>query len=59
MDRTILTALIVAAASFVMQKTLNNIVYGLVIFFTRPFRKGDKVIIRQAGKDIASGNVIK
>ena len=59
MDKTILTAVIVAAASFVMQKTLNNIIYGLVIFFTRPFRKGDKIIIRQMGRDVASGNVIR
>ena len=59
MDKTILTAVIVAAASFVMQKTLNNIIYGIVILFTRPFRRGDKIIIRQVGRDIASGNVIK
>ncbi len=59
MDKTILTAVIVAAASFVMQKTLNNIIYGIVIFCTRPFRKGDKISIRQIGRDIASGNVLK
>ncbi|MBO4235244.1 MAG: mechanosensitive ion channel [Firmicutes bacterium] len=59
MDKTILTAVIVAAASFVMQKTLNNIIYGIVIFFTRPFKKGDKIFIRQIGRDVASGNVIR
>ncbi|MBQ7246292.1 MAG: mechanosensitive ion channel [Firmicutes bacterium] len=59
MDKTILTAIIVAAASFVMQKTLNNIIYGFVIWFTRPFKKGDKVTIKQLSHVIASGNVIR
>ena len=59
MEKTILTAVLVAAASFVMQKTLNNIIYGFVIFLTRPFKKGDKVTIKQSGREIASGNVIK
>ena len=59
MEKTVLTAIIVAAASFVLQKTLNNIIYGFVILVTRPFKKGDKVIIKQSGREIASGNVIK
>jgi len=57
MEKTILTAVIVAAASFVLQKTLNNFLYGFVIFLTRPFKKGDKVTIRQNGREIASGHV--
>ncbi len=59
MEKTILTAVIVAAASFILQKTLNNFLYGCVILITRPFKKGDKVSIRQNGREIASGKVIR
>ena len=59
MEKTVITAIIVAAASFVLQKTLNNFIYGCVIFLTRPFKKGDKISIQQGGRELASGNVIK
>ena len=59
MEKTILTAVIVAAASFILQKSLSNIIYGFVIFMTRAFKKGDKVSIKQSGREIASGHVIK
>ena len=59
MEKTILTAIVVAAASFILQKTLNNLIYGCVIFLTRPFKKGDKISIQQSGRELASGNVIK
>ena len=59
MEKTILTAVIVAAMSFVLQKTLNNFIYGIVILVTRPFKKGDKISVRQNGREIASGKVIR
>ena len=59
MNTTILTAIIIAAASFILQKTLNNFIYGFVIFITRPFKKGDKIVIKHNGNEIASGNVVK
>ena len=59
MDKTILTAVIIAAASFIMQKTLGNILYGIIIFVARPFKKGDKVSIKQNANEIASGHIIK
>ena len=59
MENAILTAVLVAAASFVLQKTLNNLIYGFVIFLTRPFKKGDKITIKQNGREIASGNVMR
>ena len=59
MEKTILTAVVVAAMSFVLQKTLNNFIYGLVILITRPFKKGDKISVRQGGKEIASGHVLR
>ena len=58
MEKTVVTAIVIAAVSFVLQKTLNNIIYGFVIFLTRPFKKGDKIIIKQSGREIASGNVV-
>ena len=59
MDKTIITAVIIAAASFIMQKTLGNILYGIIIFISRPFKKGDKVSIKWNANEIASGHIIK
>ena len=59
MDNTIVVAIIVAACSFIMQKTLNNLLYGIIILVTRPFKKGDKVSIRQMDRELASGELIK
>ena len=59
MDKTILTAVIVAACSFILQKTLNNLLYGFVILISRPFKKGDKISIRQMDRELASGTLIK
>lgn len=59
MDKTIITAVIIAAASFIMQKTLGNILYGVIIFISRPFKKGDKVSIKWNANEIASGHIIK
>lgn len=52
MDKTIITAVIIAAASFIMQKTLGNILYGIIIFISRPFKKGDKVSIKWNANEI-------
>lgn len=59
MDKTILTAVIVAAISFIMQKTLSNLLYGFVMLVTRPFKRGDKISVRQADRELASGKLIK
>ena len=59
MDKTIITAVVIAATSFILQKTLSNLLYGIIIFIIRPFRKGDTILIQQASRDIASGKVIK
>ena len=57
MEKTIMTAIVVAAASFILQKTLNNFIYGCIIFITRPFKKGDKISLIQSGRELASGYV--
>ena len=59
MNTAILTAVIIAAISFVLQKTLGNLIYGIIMFVTRPFEKGDKVVIIQNSREIASGKVFK
>ena len=59
MNTAILTAVIVAAASFILQKTLSNLIYGIIIFFTKPFKKGDKITIKHFNQELASGKLIK
>ena len=59
MEKTIITAVVIAAVSFVMQKTLTNFIYGIAIWITRSFKKGDKISVRQGANEIASGQVIK
>lgn len=58
MTSGITTAIIIAAASLILQKTLNNLFYGLFLFFVRPFHIGDKVFITQHGRSVASGRVV-
>lgn len=59
MDKTILTSVIIAAISFIMQKTLSNLLYGFVLLVTRPFKKGDKISITQGSREVATGHLIK
>ena len=58
MTSAVLTAIIIAIATLVMQKTLSNLFYGVMIFLTKPLKKGNKVSIQQNGREVASGKVI-
>lgn len=58
MDNAIATALIVAAATFVLQKTLGNLISGMVLIITRPFKKGDKIVLKNEKGELVSGKVI-
>lgn len=59
MDTTIITAVVIAGLSFILQKTLSNIIYGLIMLLTRPFKKGDKITVIDRSREIASGKVFK
>ena len=56
---TIVTAVTVATLTLVMQKTFSNILSGIMMRFSRPFKKGDKVYIKQGAYEVASGHVMK
>lgn len=58
MDNAIATALIIAAATFILQKTLGNLISGLVLIITRPFRKGDKVVLKNEKGELVSGKIV-
>lgn len=58
MDSAIATALIIAAATLILQKTLGNLVSGLVLLITRPFKKGDKVVLKNEKGELVSGKVV-
>lgn len=58
MDTAIATALIIAAATFVLQKTLGNLISGLVLIITRPFKKGDKVVLKNEKGELVSGRIV-
>lgn len=58
MDNAIATALIIAAATFILQKTLGNLISGLVLIITRPFKKGDKVVLKNEKGELVSGRII-
>ncbi|MDO4938798.1 MAG: mechanosensitive ion channel [Lachnospiraceae bacterium] len=58
MDSAIITAVIIAAATLILQKTLGNLVSGLVLIITRPFKKGDKIIIKNEKGELVSGKVV-
>ena len=58
MDSAIATALIIAAATFVLQKTLGNLISGLILIITRPFKTGDKVVLKNAVGELVSGKVV-
>lgn len=58
MDTAITTALIIAAATFVLQKTLGNLISGLVLIITRPFKKGDKVVLKNEKGELVSGRIV-
>lgn len=56
---TILTAVIVAASTLILQKSFANIISGVLLHITRPFKKGNKVQVKFNGNVIASGYVSK
>ena len=53
----IITAIIVALATLILQKSFNNVISGVMLFITCPFKKGDKVHITYNGNEIASGYI--
>ncbi len=54
---TIITAIIVALATLILQKSFSNIISGVMLFINCPFKKGDKVHITYNGNEIASGYI--
>lgn len=58
MDKTIITALIVAVGTLILQKVFLNLIYGVSLLFTNTFKKGEKIVITKNGNEIASGHVI-
>lgn len=56
---TIVTAVTVAMLTLILQKAFSNILSGIMLLFSRPFKKGDKVYIKQGAYELASGHVMK
>ncbi len=50
---------LVAAATFVCQKSLANIIAGIILQCSRPFKKGDKISVKQNIYEIGSGKVLR
>ncbi|MEE3344239.1 MAG: mechanosensitive ion channel domain-containing protein [Bacilli bacterium] len=55
---TILTAIIVATVTLILQKSFSNIICGINLAIRQPFKKGDRVTIKYYDKEIVSGHVI-
>ena len=55
----VMTAVLVSILAFACQKTFGNIVSGVNLFITHPFKKGDKITLRTTVNDVISGNVVK
>lgn len=58
MNTGIVAAVIIAAATLILQKTLGNLISGLVLLITHPFKKGDKVVIKNEKGELVSGKVV-
>lgn len=58
---TLVTAIAVAFFTLILQKSFSNFLSGIFLKITKPFKKGDKVVIRNGnnGNDVASGVVLK
>lgn len=57
MTEAIITAVIVALCTILLQKSFTNVISGINIKIMKPFKKGDKVIIKRNSYEIASGYV--
>jgi small-conductance mechanosensitive channel len=55
---TILTAIIVAIATLILQRSFSNIVSGVNLAIRKPFKKGDKVLIKYYDREVVSGHVV-
>lgn len=55
----IMTAVVVSVLTLACQKTFGNVVSGINLFVTHPFKKGDKIALRTTNNDIISGNVVR
>lgn len=55
---TVVTAVVVALATILFQKSVVNFITGIGIWLSKPFKKGDKVLIKYNNYEIASGNVM-
>ncbi|MBE5846635.1 MAG: mechanosensitive ion channel family protein [Lachnospiraceae bacterium] len=54
----VITTVIIAAITFLMQKVLSNLFSGIALIVSRPFKKGDKVLIKYMnGNEIISGRI--
>lgn len=54
---TIITAIVTSAATLILQKSFTNVISGIEFLIHRPFKKGDKIRIRNAVGEFASGTV--
>ena len=59
MTESIITAIIVALCTLLLQKSFANVVSGINIKIMKPFKKGDKVSIKRNSYEIASGYISK
>ena len=57
MTESIITAIIVALCTILLQKSFTNIISGINIKIMKPFKKGDKVTIKRNSYEIASGYI--
>lgn len=55
----VMTAVLVSILTLACQKTFGNVVSGINLFVTHPFKKGDKITLRTTANDVISGNVVK
>ena len=57
MQNGIVAAVLIAAATFILQKTLGNLISGIVLLITKPFKVGDKIVIKNQVGELVSGKV--
>ena len=55
---TIVTAIVVAIVTIILQRSFSNIISGINLALRKPFKKGDRITLKYYDREIVSGHIM-
>lgn len=55
---TIVTAIVVAIVTIILQRSFSNIISGINLALRKPFKRGDRITLKYYDREIVSGHIM-